>query len=309
MNNQLRRAVGRGEPNRPEDVLLVQQLLNHQSSPNPSGTAFEHSAGTASYIAPVLGMRVPEDGRFSQALEITILAFQRRLEHTSFPSGVVQPGGLTFLRLTQNSFSFPRPSRRRLVLPPNCGEVTLTSGHYREAAQNIGCEVRSIKAVAHTESSVNAFTGPAGRPTIRYERHVFHKESYGRYTLTYPDISWPTQGGGSPPQVEWYDRLTRAYALDEDAALKATSWGLFQIMGFNHMACGFATVYLYVYAMCTSVQEQLRAFTQFILSDKVLHTSIINRDWGTFARHYNGKAQTGVYSSRMATNYQNASND
>jgi len=35
-----------------------------------------------------------------------------------------------------------------------------------------------------------------------------------------------------------YERLLRARRINEDAANASTSWGLFQIMGFNHAAWG-----------------------------------------------------------------------
>jgi hypothetical protein len=76
-------------------------------------------------------------------------------------------------------------------------------------------------------------------------------------------------------------------AIDERAALRSCSWGLGQVMGFNHGLCGFADVQPFVRAMLISEGAQLYAMARFIVS-KDLHDELRERDWSGFARSYNG---------------------
>ena len=71
------------------------------------------------------------------------------------------------------------------------------------------------------------------------------------------------------------------------AALMSASWGMFQIMGFNHKACGFASVHDFVRAMSQSPQAQLLAFVGFV-EQRGLVPFLREHRWGDFARRYNG---------------------
>jgi len=51
-------------------------------------------------------------------------------------------------------------------------------------------------------------------------------------------------------------------ALDRDAALRSTSWGLFQIMGLNHQRANFNSVDEMINAMSKTEAHQLRAFAK-----------------------------------------------
>ena len=66
---------------------------------------------------------------------------------------------------------------------------------------------------------------PSRRPVIRYERHVFHRLTDGKFDLEYPDISNPVPGGYVGGGAE-YARLDAASALDKEAAVQSTSWGV-----------------------------------------------------------------------------------
>lgn len=193
----------------------------------------------------------------------------------------------------------------------------LTSADFAEAAEKIGCDPEAIQAVAVTEtSSVGAFFAPgavhaAGDdpvPAILYERHVFHRYSHGRYDH-FPDISSskPYRKDDVPygPSSLQYQKLLKAFALDQDAALKAASWGRFQILGMNHAACGYETVSAFVAAQSGSEKSQLASFVAFINSDKILRSAIQQREWTAFALKYNGPRQSeNRYDQKMASNYE-----
>lgn len=63
--------------------------------------------------------------------------------------------------------------------------------------------------------------------------------------------------------AESYKRLSKAYALDKDAALRSCSWGAFQIMGDHYNKMKYKSVTAFVKAMSRSEREHIRAFVLF----------------------------------------------
>lgn len=182
------------------------------------------------------------------------------------------------------------------------GKQILTEQDFERAALELLCDVPAIKAVAEVESAQNGFL-PDGRPVILFERHKFHQFTKGAYYLTHPSICNPERGGYIGKAGEW-DRYDQAQGLDANAAALSTSWGKFQIMGFNYEACRFSTVGEFVNAMCESEGRQLDAFVNFIKS-RGLDDDLRERNWATFARVYNGpKYRENQYDDKMAAAYQ-----
>ena len=183
----------------------------------------------------------------------------------------------------------------------------LTDADYAQAAQALGCEAAAIKAVAEVETRSAAFDS-SNRPTILYERHIFAKCTVppGKFNAAYPDIS-AVNGygpGGYGTQSQQYGKLARAYQLDPDAALKAPSWGKFQILGTNHRECGYATVAEFVKAMTISEREHLLAFVKFVASSPARLQALRNKDWPGFALRYNGADYAKfAYDKKMAAAY------
>ena len=181
----------------------------------------------------------------------------------------------------------------------------LQATDFERAARSLRCSVPALRAVAHVESAGSGYQSD-GRPKILFERHWFHRFTEGRYTQAHSDISWPSMGGYRGGAQE-YDRLTRAIALDREAALKSASWGAFQIMGFNHREVGFSNVEFFVAAMVHSTAKQLDAFVEFIKS-KGLEDELRRLDWKGFARIYNGKYYwKNDYDGKMARAYRDFS--
>ncbi|SET77048.1 N-acetylmuramidase domain-containing protein [Oceanicella actignis] len=177
-----------------------------------------------------------------------------------------------------------------------------TDAPYRALADELGCEVAAIKAVAEVESRGAAFL-PDGRPTILFERHVFRRLTGGAFDAAAPDLSAPAPGGYGPGGAAQYARLERATALDREAALRATSWGRFQIMGFNAELVGFAGVEPFVAAMCESEAAQLAAFGAYVRAAG-LAGALARRDWTAFARGYNGPDwRRNAYDRKLAAAY------
>ena len=88
------------------------------------------------------------------------------------------------------------------------------------------------------------------------------------------------------------------------AALRATSWGLGQILGSNAAGAGFQDVDTFVRMMSASEDAQLAAVAAFIQSAG-LADALRTHDWTSFARGYNGPAYLrNQYDTRLRGEYQ-----
>lgn len=274
-------------PNQAQDVRLVQQLLDRN-------LVYDGAA-----ISPT--------GVFDIRTASAIVNYQRRALRQNFASGIIRPGDETFWRLSET-----RPRRMLagalggIILAPFTGAAQLEQQDFVDAAASLNCEVRAIKAVTASESPKGPFD-KLGRPPILFERHYFSRLTLRRYDGRYPGISSPTSGGYLFPVLDQYVRLQTAYALNSTAALKSASWGAFQIMGENHLQAGYATVDLFVRAMCQSVQQQLDGFVSFIKGDASLLKAIQDKNWAHFALRYNGPSYAkNNYNNKLAKAYAKA---
>jgi len=175
-----------------------------------------------------------------------------------------------------------------------------SEGAIAEAAKAIGCEVAAVKAVIAVESQGGFFADT--RPKILFERHVFSKQTGGRFDASHPDLSASKAGGYQGGAAE-HDRLARAIKLDRAAALKSASWGAFQIMGYHGPSLGYADAEAFCQAMCRSEDDHLDAFVRFVTVNK-LNGALCRRDWTEFARRYNGPAfAKNQYDAKLAAAY------
>lgn len=150
-----------------------------------------------------------------------------------------------------------------------------------------------LLAVLAVESRGFGFL-PDRRPKILFERHIFHRETGGRFAASAPDLS-AASGGGYVGGATEFDRLGRALALcrkarlSDEPALRSASWGLGQVMGFNCKAAGFRTAAAMAAAMADAEDAQLAGMIGFIVTEG-LDARLRARDWAGFARRYNGPA-------------------
>lgn len=173
----------------------------------------------------------------------------------------------------------------------------LTAADYERGSALLNLGVAEIKAVSKVEAPRGAFL-PDGQVTILYERHVFYNEVKKKFGVAradkwfkeFPNLCNPKSGGYGPAGQNQHDKLAGAVALDRDCALKSASWGMFQIMGFNHVAAGFAELQDFITAMHAGEPEQLMAFLSFLKKDKGgrMIPAIREHRWADFARDYNG---------------------
>lgn len=161
------------------------------------------------------------------------------------------------------------------------------------AAEDLGCSVEALRAVWQVEASGKPFRAD-GTLERRFEPHK----------LRSPDGTYKTSAA-----LSFSDRERKfgvAHASNAEEAMRATSWGGPQIMGFNCEAAGFATAGQMVEAMADDEAVQIKAFVALIKSWG-LDSALRSHDWQTFARRYNGNANVAVYASRIETAYRSIS--
>lgn len=141
----------------------------------------------------------------------------------------------------------------RTLPPPNGVPAPLSDADYATAAKRNNVEVAAIKAVAQVESGGRRGFDAQGRPKVLFEAHHFGPLTQGRFNKTHPHLACGArETAKSRRYYPWdqYERLREALVLDVDAALKAASWGKFQVLGSNHD--GWPDVRSFVAAMFVS---------------------------------------------------------
>lgn len=176
-----------------------------------------------------------------------------------------------------------------------------TSAGIARAAQRLGCEVAVVQAVIDVESGGSGFYLD-GRPKILFESHIFSRLTGGKFDRAHPKLSTPAPNR-QLYNLNQYPRLYEALQLDADAAVKATSWGLFQIMGFNFEACGEKTITGFLLAMHNNEDAHLALFAEFI-EQRDLDEALRGKRWAVFAHGYNGAGYAAnAYDHKLAAAY------
>lgn len=192
----------------------------------------------------------------------------------------------------------------------------LTEDDFKQAAEELGVDVPTIKAVINIEAGAGhqGFHAP-GQPIVNFDLTMFRRaaarqginlnkyKKSNRVVFNRPD----SRKYGSY-QAAQHERLKSAMSIDSIAAIDGTFWGMFQIGGFNWKKCGAASRGEFIERMCKSEHEQLELFVNFIKindMDKYLR----KKDWAGFARRYNGPsyARRG-YHTRLAKAYKKYKN-
>lgn len=155
------------------------------------------------------------------------------------------------------------------------------------AVNHLGVAAPALWAVLTVETSGCGFL-PDRRPKILFERHWFSRLTSRTFDAQAPDISNLSAGGYGAGGAFQYERLGKAIALDRTAALKSTSWGLGQVMGFNASKVGYSNVNALVAAAQESEDAQLLAMVNFIKQANIA-SHLQQGDWAGFAFRYNGQ--------------------
>lgn len=155
-------------------------------------------------------------------------------------------------------------------------------------AKRLACAVKQLKAVTAVESARSGYDN-SGRPKILFERHIFWRLTAGRFGTTV--FSDPNYGGYS---VDSWTKLTRACAVDPDAAFASASWGKFQVLGTYWHDFGYDAPIDLAYSTVTGEAGHYELFCRYIehfeLADELRALSNNPDDCRAFAKGFNGPA-------------------
>lgn len=198
------------------------------------------------------------------------------------------------------------------IIKQFCQLKYLEPEDFTSSASAIDIEEAALRAVTTVEAKEFGFLDN-GLPVILFERHIFYKQLVkakgvavaAAISAANPDICNPATGGYQGGAAE-YLRYNRAVAINETCACLSTSFGLFQIMGFNFKQAGYDSVEAYVADMRISEDLQLKAFCSYVKNDSnnSLHKSLKTHNWAAFAGEYNGPGYAANhYDTKMQAGY------
>lgn len=238
-----------------------------------------------------LGYDIKPDGDFGGATYDAVVAFQKK-------QGLGVDGKVGNNTLTELN----RLTAQTTTRSP------LTEEDYKWAANLLGVDVASVKAVREVESPRGGFL-PDGRVTILYERHIMNRRlkalgiNTERYIAADPNIVNESTGGYIGGASE-YTRLDKAKLINAAVAQESCSWGAYQIMGLHWKVLGYTSVDDFVKTMAQSERGQLEVFVKFIKVDPGMTRALRNKDWADFASRYNGKDYAkNKYDEKLSTAY------
>lgn len=189
----------------------------------------------------------------------------------------------------------------------------LTKEDIGAMAQDIDVPRANMLAVIRQESSNSGFTHHSDgfwRPKIRLELHKLNEYTDGMYADEHPDLfkrRWNIRDANVDQETH-YKRMNDAMLVMEgmhgiEPALSAASWGMGQILGVNFRLTGSGTIDRFCGRMAMNEREQVKAMITFIDSHPPMRRALANRDWYTFAMHYNGRGRAQRYSQELAHNF------
>jgi hypothetical protein len=195
-------------------------------------------------------------------------------------------------------------------------------------ADKLGVEPAAVKAVVDVESGGQALlpqgtkspkgTDLSGRPVLRFEPRVYWARrdqklvADSQLYLERMTLFKSTEHFQRSDWTDYFPKGTwKSWDLHDfivefegpDKAAECSSWGAFQIMGFNHLAAGYPTPSAFAEAQWEE-GNQLDSFASFIKADPQLLASLWNKDWKAFARRYNGPGyKANQYDTKIASAY------
>ncbi|RWR09818.1 N-acetylmuramidase domain-containing protein [Paenirhodobacter populi] len=180
-----------------------------------------------------------------------------------------------------------------MTYPWNGAAKLADATDFVRAAEAIGCDVAAIRAVWEVEAACNPFRAD-GSLERRFELHK-----------TTPPLMPYSQGLKLTNAAR--ERLfMKRYAENPEDAMRATSFGAPQIMGFNHLKAGYPSAAQMVASFAQSEGNQIGAFVRLAQAWGI-DSALRAHDWKTFARVYNGNANVASYSAKIEAAYRRLS--
>lgn len=186
----------------------------------------------------------------------------------------------------------------------------ITDKDIADLATKWKCHPAAIEAISDVESAGFGWFDD-GRMKILFEKHWFYKlvapgnrDKAVKAGLARKSWISPKNGGYNDQKTasQRYSLLSRAIALDPEAAYQSISMGRYQIMGFNHKICKFVTAKEMFVLFCDSEAYQLQAFANFMEAKKLV-PAIREPDFNAVEQKYNGGGLGGAYARRMERFY------
>lgn len=179
----------------------------------------------------------------------------------------------------------------------------LTAADYVDDAAQLKVPVATILGVVEVEAAGSGWDSRK-RPKILFEPHILWRElgpgakrdQAAALGLAY--AKWGSQPYPATSDAQ-YARVAAAVAIDQEAALRSTSWGLTQIMGFHREELGYSSALALVQDAMLGENEQLAQFT-LLITTWGLQGKLQQRDAAGFARAYNGAGYaTNHYDTKL----------
>lgn len=180
--------------------------------------------------------------------------------------------------------------------------VPLTDAGVTAAAVSIGTTARLLRTIMAVETAGRGFD--KGRLRMLFEPGVFYKRVPARLqpAAVKAGVALASMTGHRYPN-DSYPLLTAAVSLDRTSALESASWGLPQIMGFNHAMVGYASAEAMVAAMVDSEDVQVMALARFLAAAGLVGALNAQR-WAAVAKGYNGSGyEQNNYDGKLAAAY------
>jgi len=177
----------------------------------------------------------------------------------------------------------------------------LTNDQIAHLAEENGYDYRVLKSIIQVESSQRGFDLDTGKIIIRFEPAWFMRE-YKDWVTETTHVTWKNNKAGNQ-YAEW-QAFNSAFALNADAAMKSTSIGMMQLMGFHYAEIGFKTVgELWDFAKESEYNQVLLAI-KWIKTVRPLDIAIKNKEWQKIAYYYNGENyRAHHYDNKLFTAY------
>jgi len=177
----------------------------------------------------------------------------------------------------------------------------LTNDQINDLAIKNDYEYKVLKSIIQVESGQHGFDPVTGKIIIQFEPSWFKRE-YKDWTQDTIHKTWQTNGVGNQ-DAEWF-AFNSAFAENAGAAMKSTSIGMMQVMGFHYAETGYKTVGdMWDFAK-ESEHNQVLLAINWIKSVPYLDLAIKNKDWTKIAYYYNGSSYRAFhYDERLLSAY------
>ncbi|MEO0606594.1 MAG: N-acetylmuramidase domain-containing protein [Pseudomonadota bacterium] len=175
-------------------------------------------------------------------------------------------------------------SRRRIYndVPWEDTSELMPRVQHERAADALSVRMRAVRAIPIVESRDRPLID--GVPIVRFEKRKWRDFRQATKTA----MRFDGLKNARDLLTRW-ERFLEMLALQSGPAIKAHSFGAYQIMGFNAYRCGFENPGAFLDAMKTA-EGQTTAFIRFVQSSPALHEALKRENARQVAYHYNGPA-------------------